>query len=95
MNRQTILIIVGVVALVHVVFFYLATRTPARPKTKSVLRPNFNVSEKAYTDAETGEKFTYREISVSTKLIDPEVLKKLEAQRDANARAAATPAPTP
>lgn len=91
MNRQTIIIIVVVVVLVHAGLFYVATHMKSLPTVKPRPRPNFGESSQAYTDAETGEKFVYREIRVSTKLVDPETMKRLEAQRDAQA----TPPPQP
>ena len=37
-------------------------------------------NEQVYTDSTTGEKITYREIKVSTKLADPEMVKRMEEE---------------
>jgi hypothetical protein len=79
-NRQTVIIIIAVVVLLHVGLFYVAAHTRALPKVRAVPRPNFNLSEQTYRDSTTGEKLTYREISVSTKLADPATIKRMEEQ---------------
>jgi hypothetical protein len=92
-NRQTVIIVVVVVLLVHVALFYAAVHMRSLPVVKPVPRPNFGESAQVYIDAETGQKFTYREIHVSTKLADAETLKRLEAER--TAKPPPPPPPTP
>ena len=92
MNRQTIIIVITVVVLLHVGLFYFASRTPALPKARVVPRPNFTTEEQVYIDSTTGEKITYREIKVSTKLADPAMVKRMEEQI---AQAQRKVAPTP
>lgn len=91
MNRQTIIIVVTVVALVHLAFFYAATHMKPRIEARVIPRPSFGVKEESYRDAETGEKLTYREIRVSTRIIEPAEMKRLEALRDARLKATPTP----
>jgi flagellar basal body-associated protein FliL len=92
MNRQTVIIIISVVVLLHVGLFYLAAHTSALPKTRVVPRPNFTTDEQVYHDTTTGEKVTYREISVSTKLADPAMVQRME-ERIAAAQRKLVPAP--
>jgi flagellar basal body-associated protein FliL len=92
MNRRTIFIIVSAVVLLHVGLFYVAAHTRALPKTRVVPRPNFISDEQVYSDSTTGEKLTYREISVSTKLADPAMIQRMEEQI-AQAQQKLAPAP--
>jgi hypothetical protein len=80
MSRRTIVIIISVVVLLHIGLFYVAAHTRALPKVRVVPRPNFTTDEQVYRDSTTGEKLTYREISVSTKLADPAMIKRMEEQ---------------
>lgn len=88
MNRRTIFYIIAVAVLFHVGLFYLASHTRALPKVRQVPRPNFTNNEEVYHDSTTGEKITYREFKVSTKLADPAMIKRMEEQI---AKAKATP----
>jgi hypothetical protein len=84
--------IIAAAVLLHVGLFYVAAHTSALPKTRQVPRPNFTTEEQVYTDSTTGEKLTYREIKVSTKLADPAMIKRMEEQIAAAQRKLA-PAP--
>ncbi len=41
---------------------------------------NFTSNEEVYSDTTTGEKITYREYKVSTKLADPAMIQRAEEQ---------------
>jgi hypothetical protein len=88
-SRRTIYLIVFAALLLHAALFYVFGGMRALPNTRYVPRPNFGYSEEVYKDAATGERITYREIRVSTKLADAETLRRIETAR------AATPNPGP
>ena len=90
MSRRSIYLTVGIVLLLHVGLFFVLAHLRALPKSRAIPRPNFITLEQAYTDAETGKKFTYREFRVNTKLADPEFLRRVAAAR----AAASSPPPT-
>ena len=89
MSRRTLILIIAAAILFHVGLFYFFGRNPALPKARYVPPANFGYAEQAYQDADTGEKITYREIRVSTKLVDPETLRKVQEKQSA------TPTATP
>jgi len=88
-SRRTLILIIVAAILFHVGLFYFFGRSPALPKARYIPPPNFGYAEQSYRDAESGEKITYREIRVSTKLVDPETLRKLQEKQ------ATTPVATP
>lgn len=80
MSRRTIFYIIIGAVLFHVGLFYIASHTRALPKTRVIPRPNFTTNEQVYSDTTNGDKITYREFKVSTKLADPEMIKRMEEQ---------------
>ena len=72
----------------HVALFAIFGRMRALPKSHYIPPPNFGYAEETYKDVQTGEKLTYREIRVSTKLADPATMERMRLQR-----AAASPQP--
>jgi len=92
-SRRTLFLIIGLAVAFHIGLFWYFGRMRALPKSRYVPPPNFGYAEETYKDATTGEKLTYREIRVSTKLVDPETLRKIEAQRASPPPA--TPVPKP
>jgi hypothetical protein len=79
MSRRTIFYIIVAAVLLHVGLFYFAAHTSV-PKVRQVRRPNFTSNEEVYSDTTTGEKITYREYKVSTKLADPAIIQRAEEQ---------------
>lgn len=74
MSRRTILwIVLGAITLHLALFIWLAPVKPV-PKTRYIPPPNFGYREAVFEDPRTGEKTTFREITVSTKLADPKKL---------------------
>ncbi len=74
MSRRTILwVVLGVIAA-HIGFFAVFSRMRALPKMRYVPPPNFGYKEEVYQNPKTGDRTIYREIRVSTKLVDPSKL---------------------
>lgn len=76
MSRRTVWWIVAAAVLVHAGLFLLFGQMKALPQTHRTPAPkaNFGYQEQAYDDPKTGERVTFREIRVSTKLADPATL---------------------
>ena len=66
-------IVVCVVVAVLGIFFWLSSLKPSFTKhkiTERPMRPNFGAYVEESVDADTGEKSVYREITVTTKLVE-------------------------
>ena len=85
MSRRSVYLIVAVAVLFHVGLFAIFGRMRALPKNRYIPPPNFGYAEETYKDVQTGEKLTYREIRVSTKLADPATIERMRAERAAAA----------
>ena len=79
MKKRTIVYIVLGAIVLHIGLFLIFGQMRALPKTRYVPPPNFGYREEYYVDPRTGERTTWREIRVSTKLSGPE---KIEAPSD-------------
>lgn len=71
MNGKILACIVMGVFTAHLGFFALLSHLRPKPPRITPLERNFKSREAVSVDAATGEKTTYREITVSTKLVDP------------------------
>lgn len=74
MNRKQIALIVIAVILLHAGLFWAVSNTKPLPKKPYIPPPNFSAKEATWVDEKTGEKITYREFKVSTKLALPDVM---------------------
>ena len=68
MNLRLLLCIAMGVFVAHIGVFVLISQFKPKPKPLPPFKPNFSAKSSVVTDAETGEKTVYREITVSTKL---------------------------
>lgn len=67
MNLRLLLCIAMGVLVIHIGVVMIWTRLNPPPKTAPTPKPNFVVRSQAATNAETGEKMIYRDITVSTR----------------------------
>ena len=68
MNFRLLLCIAMGVFTAHLGVFMLLSNLRPAPRAPRPPRPNFSAKATTVVDAETGEKTTYREITVTTKL---------------------------
>ncbi len=73
MNLRLLLCIAMGVFVAHIGVFMLISQIRPKPKFVPPPPPNFSARERVVVDAETGEKTIYREITISTKLANPEI----------------------
>jgi hypothetical protein len=78
-------IVLGAIAFHLGLFIWLAPVHPV-PKVKYVPPPNFGYKEIVYENPRNGEKTTYREITVSTKLADPKKLPPAAWEKEMGSR---------
>jgi hypothetical protein len=69
-NFRILCCIVLGVFTAHLGLFMLLMHLRPQPKFVPPPKPNFTVVSQTYVDSSTGEKTTYREITVSTKLAE-------------------------
>jgi len=74
MNRRQIKLLVLAVVMVHLLLFWWISGTNPLPKTPFVPPPNFIAKEATMVDKDTGDRTTYHEYQVSTKLAMPDAL---------------------
>ena len=67
MNLRLLLCIAMGVFVAHIGVFMLISQFKPKPRLVPPPKPNFSAREQVVVNAETGEKTTYREITVSTK----------------------------
>jgi len=68
-NLRLLLCIAMGVFVAHIGVFMLIAQMRPKPKVVPPPKPNFSSKETVVVNAETGEKTIYREITVSTKLV--------------------------
>ena len=67
MNLRLLLCIAMGVFVAHIGVFMLIAQFKPKPRLMPPLKPNFTAREQVVVNTDTGEKTTYREITVSTK----------------------------
>lgn len=67
MNFKLLLCIAMGVFVAHIGVFAIISQLRPKPRLAPPLKPNFSAKATVFVDEKTGEKTTYREITVSTK----------------------------